>query len=182
MASAAERAEPDSAVTFYLFPFFFPFVQKETGNKSSTKKINQWLYRLRLSVPPLFFLILLLELYSCRFIRVYTQHSAQSKRYAVCVYTFSRSCWTRHVLLSPSCYSLLLPFFSFCFVEFRLFPLYFVVSFLCCVKALLLAVRLRINHRPSVFKMKSSAHLEALLKFERDENVRVKPVQIGPLI
>ena len=112
MASAAERAEPDSAVTFYLFPFFFPFVQKETGNKSSTKKINQWLYRLRLSVPPLFFLILLLELYSCRFIRVYTQHSAQSKRYAVCVYTFSRSCWTRHVLLSPSCYSLLLLPFS----------------------------------------------------------------------
>lgn len=127
----------------FLFPGWWSSIEG-TGNKSSAKKINQWLqHRLRLSVPPLF---------GCRlsYVRVYILAAQQSKRYAVCVCIHFFFCPSRAVGCGTCCSR---PLVILLFV-FEGIPsisiVYFVVSFLCEMLSgppLLLVVWLRLNHR-----------------------------------
>jgi hypothetical protein len=108
-------------------------VQPRRNRKQKLSEENKSMaiqHRLRLSVPPLL---------GCRlsYVRVYILAARQqSKRYAVCVcihffffFSSQQSCWMRHVLLSPSCYS---PFVLEGIPSISI--VYFVVSFLCCVR------------------------------------------------
>jgi hypothetical protein len=108
-------------------------VQPRRNRKQKLNEENKSMaiqHRLRLSVPPLL---------GCRlsYVRVYILAARQqSKRYAVCVcihffffFSSQQSCWMRHVLLSPSCYS---PFVLEGIPSISI--VYFVVSFLCCVR------------------------------------------------
>jgi hypothetical protein len=110
-----------------------PIVQPRRNRKQKLSEENKSMaiyslqHRLHLSVPPLL---------GCRlsYVRgcVYTRGPVAVKKVCrMCVYTLffwsQQSCWMRHVLLSPSCYS---PFVLEWIPSISI--VYIVVSLLCC--------------------------------------------------